>query len=187
MILCPFARLEGASNSCLEAATLLKNQLSEINMLQCHPLHPEKGYTLDLAFCSSRSLRFLHDLDLIVPPDSQHHLSSTFDLQEDQPLQPNFHISRYNFNKIDCDLLNNCLFSINWIQVFDFNILNINQAIYLFYDILYDLIDYVTPKYDTRIKNFPEWYSKELIDMISAKKAAYGMENVKGLSEIDRV
>ena len=145
-------------------------------MFRCHPNHPNKGYTLDLAFSSSNILKFLHNQDVIVPLDKEHHYSATFAF-EDKNKCFNYkslhYISRYNFKKINSNLLTYYLHSINWIQVLNFNILNLNECVDLFYSLLYDLIDIVVPKFKFKQTNFPAWHGTDLIQCIIDKKIAH--------------
>ena len=66
--------------------------------------------------------------------------------------------------------MNYYLHIINWIEVFNFNIFNINECVHLFYCILYDLIDLVVPKIKFK-RN--AWYSIEAIYNIIEKKKAH--------------
>ena len=160
------------------AANIIKNHFSELGIThQHHPIHPVKGYSLDLAFSTSTEFGFLHDIDAIVPWDKEHHFSSTFEFRSPGNNINNsknlYHISRYNFNKVNSTLLNHLIFSINWIEFLDFNTLNLDECIELFYRLLYELIDIVVPKYIFKCNNFPTWFSKNLIETIIDKKIAH--------------
>ena len=163
-----------AAPEVINAAACIREQFSELGMQQVHPNHPVKGYSLDLVFTSTPCIRFRHDLDAIVPQDKEHHLSGTFDFSNVcVPLKPLYHVSRYNFNKIDINLLNQCLYDVNWIEVFNFEIFDINNCINFFYDLLYELIEITVPKLKFKNNNFPTWYSKDLIKCIIDKKIAH--------------
>ena len=96
-----------------EAASIISPILSSMDLIQIHPLHSKKEYTLDLVFSSAGSVTFLHSDDALVSLDSKHHESATFITNRELFLHPdNFHHSRYNFNRMGPEIMNYCL---SWI------------------------------------------------------------------------
>ena len=167
-----FTALSKATSEISLAADILGNQLSEMGMQQFHPNHPDKQYTLDLAFSSIPSFRYLYSDDFIVPVDREHHISSTF--QKSQWIDLH-HISRYNFNKLDNDLIDMCIQETNWVELFNFELFGIDGCIEIFYEVLHVLIDIAVPKLRKIYAKFPEWYSVETINCIILKKQLHTM------------
>ena len=163
------------SNDCpsfnKEAANIIFPVLASLDLVQQHPNHPGKQYSLDLAFSSIGSTEYLHSDDYIVKFDLQHHLSATFSSNKGTILDSaSYHHSRYNFNKMNAEEMNHCLSYVNWFDFIDFNIFSFDDCIHNFYQLLHELIDVTVPKFQVRTSSYPNWYSMELINLIQHKK-----------------
>ena len=69
-------RLLSASSSEFDVATYVSDLLSYFNFSQNFPLHPDKGYTLDLFFSNLKDVIINSTVcdDPILPTDIRHHL-----------------------------------------------------------------------------------------------------------------
>ena len=168
----------GAAASNRRSATILRDFFSELNMQQHHPKYPEKGYTLDLAFANTNLLKYLHSSDFMVDADSDHHYSATFSVQGNIQFSEDVHLSRYNFKKGDYKEISKLLSLVSWNSVLDIKN-DINYCVNKFYETLYEIISVTVPKFQFKCKNFPPWFSIELIQCIIQKKNTFKMEDVR--------
>lgn len=162
--------LEGCNNPRKNAAEIVGALMSSINLEQCFPSHPEKGYTLDLLFADKNIISYMHSSDYIVPLDKHHHLSATFCLESLSIIHEKTHLSRCNFNKMDVEACNHCLNQIDWAEIVDLDNQDVNSAAELYNKLLYEAIDLTVPQFSTTPSTIPKWYTKELIDTINRKK-----------------
>ena len=152
-LICDF--LEGSSLPSKQAASLICDLYNSSNLKQFFPPHPNKTYTLDLLFENNDLVEYLHSSDHLVPLEFSHHVSATFGINIPcSHLQYN-HTSKYNFRDIDDEALATCLGSLNWNDILDFDFLNLNESINLFYDILEAAVDLSVPKIGKLPRKFP--------------------------------
>ena len=114
-------------------------------------------------------------MDALVPVDKPHHYSATFktNINIYQSTQEIYHPSRYNFNKIDPEILNFCLNSVNWFDIINLNYFSYDSCLHLFYLCLYSLFYLTVPRFRIRGNTYPTWYSIELINYIKKKKSLH--------------
>ena len=148
-----------------ECALVLCNYYSTLNLEQVHPNHTAKNYSLDLVFAEQNLMNFNHSSDQLVPIDKQHHESATFMLKTNISTCseiPYTHTATYNFRKLDNEALITCLECIDWTEILNFNVLDFNGTVQIFYDLLYAAIDLSVPKIGKVSKKFPPWYTPAL-------------------------
>lgn len=90
-----------------------------------------------------------------------------------------YNLCKYNFLKCNYADITFSLASIDWYN--QFKDLNINEAVNVFYSIIYDIIDIFVPKIIIRKSKYPLWYSKSLKELIFKKKIAHKLYKSSGL------
>ena len=161
---------EGSFLPIKQAASLIGDLYNSFNLRQIFPNHPNKSYTLDLMFADSELVEYLHSSDQLVPLDFPHHECASFKLNISNSCMPYKHFSKYNFHNIDTEALSTCLGSLNWEEILDFEVMNINEAVNLFYEILYAAVDFSVPRIGVLPRKFPNWFSYDLKCAIFKKK-----------------
>ena len=158
---------------------------SLLDAQQLFPLHPAKGYTLDLLFASPDCVVDLECLDPLLHSDNHHvpqyfRVSAPLHSQDDSsvPLRHNFFKCNYlavneHFNNIDWD---NCLDSGD-----------VSACVSKFNDVVSQAISSHVPLSSSSQCSFPKWYTHELKSLINDKKCAHLMwkssHNYSALSE----
>ena len=89
--------MEPVSETTESAASKLRNLLAPLEMKQFYPLHPNKGYSLDLLF-SNLAVEEFEVLDRLVHCD-EHHIPSVFTLEAGVKDSINFDRIVYNFKR----------------------------------------------------------------------------------------
>lgn len=85
----------------------------------------------------------------------------------------------YNFFKYNYEDINFSLASLSWVNLF--KDLNINQAVDLFYSIIYEIVDIFVPKKIRCLSKYPLWFSRNLKNLIFKKKIAHKLYKISGL------
>ena len=154
-----------------QAAEQLCEIFSLLDLEQQHPILAPKTYSLDLLFATKGVTTYLHSLDALVPVDKPRHYSASFKVNNTTlNSQTIFHPSRFNFNKLDAELLNYCINSVNWFDIINLNYYSYDACLHLFYLCIYELFSLAVPRFRIRGQTFPSWYSKDLIKNIKNKK-----------------
>nr|CAH7751865.1 unnamed protein product [Callosobruchus chinensis] len=83
-------------------------------------------------------------------------------------LEPNKQQRVYNFKKCDFPILYRALTDTDWLFLRNSN--NINQAVDVFYERLYGVLDKHVPLYRNFKRKFPQWYNSSIIKNIKAKE-----------------
>lgn len=90
-----------------------------------------------------------------------------------------YNLCKYNFLNWNYADITFSLASIDWYK--QFKDLGINEAVDVFYSIIYDIIDIFVPKIIIRQSKHPLWYSKNLKELIFKKKIAHKLYKSSGL------
>lgn len=80
-------------------------------------------------------------------------------------------IIHYNFRKANYIDLYQCLAEVNWNFLNDFS--DINLACEQFYDKIYEILDTFVPKTKKHKRNYPPWFSSQIIKNINSKHRAW--------------
>ena len=73
-------------------------------------------------------------------------------------IRQSIHISRFNFNKKNKEVLDYCLDSVNWVELLDIILFGIETCLIIFYKCLQELFALTIPKFKTN-KSFPSYFS----------------------------
>jgi len=90
-----------------------------------------------------------------------------------------YNLCMYNFFNCNYADITFRLASIDWNKLF--KDLSINEAVDLFYSIIYDVIDIFVPKIIKRQCHYPPWYSKKIKRNNLKKKIAHKVFKSSGL------
>lgn len=149
----------------------LSNFLDFAGIRQCNFVKNSDDRLLDLVM-TALPCSVSHDTSSLVREDPRHP-SLTISLDFGVVRQSNFPVSherhRYNFRKANYPALYGALLEFNW--DFILNVTNVDEACSLFYENLYTTLDRFVPKYKrfTKKRQFPCWFSRQLVDMIKKK------------------
>ena len=135
---------------------------------QYYPVHPAKGYTLDLLFAPENCVVNLSCDDPLVSCDG-HHMAQYFSIAvPTNHSVDNSVLLKRDFYGCDYALLNEHLGEVNWDTVFTENDINANVS--TFNDLIAHNIASFVPLSRYTPNNFPKWYSSELKCLIIEKK-----------------
>lgn len=143
--------------------------MSECNLYQVNGNRNKFGKILDLVFSNKKcGIRVIESINEISIIDKYHPpLEITFDLDVDEYL-PYKEITKFDYFKADYDVINNALKNINWSEIFKV-CTNVDDMIILFYTEIHKIIEKLIPKSKHKSKNFPFWYSRQLIRKLKEK------------------
>uniref|UniRef100_A0A2S2R2Y8 RNA-directed DNA polymerase from mobile element jockey n=1 Tax=Sipha flava TaxID=143950 RepID=A0A2S2R2Y8_9HEMI len=131
-----------------------------LNFFQVNHLTNSHGSMLNLVFVSANQF----NVNIVCDPVIINHAIIKL------PVFNSSH-SYHNFVKADYFHISQFLLSFNWKTTFSF--LDVNSAVYTFYDAIhYSLLNYV-PIVNFNTSNFPSWFSKDLIDLVFQKRKAH--------------
>lgn len=147
----------------------LLNTLEFCNFNQINDIQNVNGVILDLVL-SNQPLELieLRRLRHFLQPEDTHHPTLQISLKTDAHYVMEKQIRKYNFRKANYEAINDEL------EVTDWNVLNeleLNAAVDNFYSKLNPIIDKFTPLAIFK-RNFPTWYSTDLIRLIREKDRA---------------
>lgn len=141
------------------------NTLNLINLTQKNSIKNNFFGTLDL---------ILSNMDVSVGRgrpivnEDDYHPALVFDIdRSDIKFLKSKKSAKYNFFKADYDSINRDLNTVNWIEILNVN--DINDAVDIFYNKLYQIIKIHTPIITPKSDDYPKWFSRKLIDLIKEK------------------
>jgi hypothetical protein len=155
-------------------AQIIFNSFSFLNLYQLNNTENSKGSILDLVFTNISNLVVYNELNSLVKIDSYHPSISMTHYYSDNTINyknnDKTHFA-YNFKHAEFRVISLALGRVDW------NILigsvNIDLAIFNFYETLYCIIDKFVPKYYTCKNKFPPWFNHQLIALIKKKNAMH--------------
>lgn len=154
------------------------SKLSFLNLYQFNNITNNTGSVLDLVLSNFNNLSVNKSTNPLIPCDNYHPgLLISIPIIVNKPIEYNLHM--YNFFNCNYVDINFSLASVNWLVLFQN--LCINEAVDLFYSIMYEIIDIFVPKIVKRNLNYPSWFSKNLKDLIFKKKIAHKLFKSSGL------
>lgn len=144
---------------------------SGLNSQQQYPLHPGKGYTLDLMFCPCDSLISAELCDPLVPTDAINHRAATFVFDFTVTAMEDKLSIQFDFIKANYNVINDKLLTLDWNFLHSEN--DINLITNKFYENVNTVISDHVPLKKFFSSTYPPWYSIELREAVSNKKAAH--------------
>ncbi|XP_011859251.1 PREDICTED: RNA-directed DNA polymerase from mobile element jockey-like [Vollenhovia emeryi] len=152
-------------------ANIIEEYLSLCNVQQHNFIKNTRGHILDLVFSSLTDIHVYSAHDALVPCD-EYHPALQLMLPLSAPIRQNSESSsRLCFERADYDAINDYLGHIDW----DLAIseLSVDEATeFLHHHLKYSISTFV-PSHVYVKSSYPAWFSKELISIIRAKKAAH--------------
>ena len=147
---------------------LIWNMFSFFEIYQYYPIHPSKGYTLDLAFSSLNecNVSLIKSCDSLVPLDP-HHNQQFFEIKLKSSATIRI-TNKLNFQKGDYKQINSKISEIDWNM--KLNTGTIEKSTEKFYSISNKIIKDHVPLIKESSSTYPCWYSHELISLIVTKK-----------------
>ena len=156
------------ANSCKP----LLDFLNFTGYLQCNSILNSNSRLLDLIITSPKvNMTLVHSMDPLVQEDAHHpSLLGECSIANDTTL-PNFEANEnlsYNFRKGDFRALYTALQTVNWDPLLQMN--DVNAASDYLYEVLYNQFDEYVPKRRATLKReYPVWYTGQIIHMIKQK------------------
>lgn len=143
---------------------------NSLDLKQINWVRNEHGRILDLVLSNlSSRTEILHDENPFVPEDSYHPaLSITTNLMYNRlPQFMSGRVPRYNYNKVNYDILINILSGTDW-SVLDAHT-DVDRALSFFYSRLYSALDLSVPKYTPSSSSYPPWFTKVIKENLKMK------------------
>lgn len=152
------------------SATIIAENYNFLNLLQTNRVPNRFGTFLDLVFVKEEVAvrEALDPLTNVV----DRHLAYEFSLISQDSDKIVTDIYYYDFKSCDINAINNALASANWHPVFCNNS-DVNMALNVFYDIIYNVVETFVPVKRFKSSTFPVWFSGELKNLIIQKKIAH--------------
>lgn len=148
---------------------LLSDFMSLYNFSTLNNIKNKNSRTLDLVLSNVPNVIVERNSDPIIMEDDHHPaltLSIEFKFYKQYVEEiPNY---VYNFKNANFLLLYNLLRETNW-KVIE-NISNVNDAVKIFYNNLYDSFNATVPKKVFKKSNYPCWFNSEIIKMLKLKE-----------------
>jgi hypothetical protein len=146
--------------------------LSLHNLVLRNDVTNDNDKTLDLVITNIPGLSVEREEDPLVPLDRHHPALS---LCFYYPDHGSWHVTRtnevaYNFKRADFLGLWRSLSNCDWQSVYSEN--QVDRAVGVFYDLVYDCLDNAVPKSTTRKYKYPKWYTPEIIACIKQKQVS---------------
>lgn len=148
---------------------------SYLQLYQHYPVHPAKGYTLDLVFSDIPGLSTPTFHDQLIKTDS-HHEHLFIEISKCVEIDLQFKTHSLDFSRVNYSIVNEDLASIDWNNILSNNALNAQNLeckVNSFYESIYGVLRKFVPLKRLYSGNFPYWYSNELKDLIFQKKLAH--------------
>lgn len=149
----------------------LKNFMNIMNLKSINRIENKFGNTLDLILVSeNETLRVFREFHPLLPEDDYHpSLCVTIQGTREHQKLGREQGNRYrNYNRANFKLLYESLEKCNW------SILetkeNVNEALDFFYKKFNEILDYCVPMTTWSKRNYPTWYTKEIICIIKRKE-----------------
>lgn len=160
----------------LEIFNYLVNSMFSLNLFQRNYFQNFYDNVLDLCF-SNCECKLSLVLEEFINPDIAHPAfdlcailtpsNSTYDIYS----TISYDYFKLDFKSANFNVINAKLSEINWNE--ELNSLSVIEAIDKFYSIILTIIDNEVPKKHIKLSTFPNWFSKNLIDLIFKKKCAH--------------
>lgn len=147
------------------------NSLSYTNLIQHNLVYNRAGSMLDLVFSNINNVSVSSVVYPLVPLDRMYHpaLLTKISVLLSKPL--NYKEQIYDFTHCDYFFIRSHIVSIDWNAIF--KNLNINDAVSVFYENIFRIIDLSCTKKYLYTPKYPLWFSKTLKQLISKKKIAH--------------
>lgn len=149
--------------------TVIKNFINFLNLDQVNNTLNGSNRLLDLVLCNMKS-EVISDNAPLVPIDP-HHPALIISLQKidskNVKFDTNSNKKTYNYKRANFAALYNSLLHTDWTFLTYFE--EINSAVDEFYKQLYQLFDTHIPLYKTYKRQFPNWYTSDIIKNIKRK------------------
>ena len=144
---------ELVSDTTKSAASKLRNLLAPMGMKQFYPIHPTKGYTLDLLF-SILAVEGYEAADPLVRCD-EHHIPAIFTFEAGVIKTINEDRIVYNFNKANIQGIVNTLNAANWCETLNAD--RVDENVSEFYKVLNGAVKDNVPLMRIKKSTFPAW------------------------------
>lgn len=142
------------------------------NLYQINEVVNVNRVRLDLVFSHDKTAFTVIADDPLLPCDHHHPAIVVHIPRVRDPKELTYDTYYYNFKMADFNGLNDYLCNVDWDQCFN-NVCDINVAVDIFYDYLYEAINMFVPIARLKTPKFPKWFSSELKNTIFEKKAAH--------------
>lgn len=136
--------------------------------MQYNLIYNRAGSLLDLVFSNIFNVNIISEINSLIPLDYMYHpaLKITLPVMSEHYLPYNEVV--YDFLNCDYNDIRSSLASIDWNGAL--KNLNINKAVDIFYEILFDIINSFCHKTCLHTPKHPIWFSKNLKQLIFSKK-----------------
>lgn len=155
-----------------EAALLLLNSFSLLNLREFNSVRNAFGACLDLCFSNSdvvpasRAVNVLLECDVYHPAIVYQLLACSYRSNPVIEL-------RYDFKRCDYLAINNYLSEVDWSAAL--RGLAVDDAVTAFYNHIYVAMGFFVPAYRIRTSCYPSWFSADLKRLIVQKKIAHAL------------
>ena len=171
-----FTKLNYVDRNIDEAAQIIRDCSSSYGLKQYFPVHPAKGYTLDLLL-SDLEFKTIDSPDFLVNIDS-HHPPAFFEVQLSSVSTPVLDNVQFNFKNINYDIIKCDLDSFNWSDLLTSR--DINKNVDTFYTCLNSALERHVPKRRCCNSVYPRWYTNDLKNLIKEKKSIHRLWKIYG-------
>lgn len=154
----------------------ITTELLDMGLLQISNIINANGNVLDLFYTNMPELAVIEKADFLLIPDNKSdkaHVQTmiTIECQPTVCTPCDNDNTRYCFNKANFDSIREDLLSIDFNQVL--SVVDVNEMVEVFYNILYEIFDKHVPRASIRISNKPIWFNKQLSQLKNLRNKEY--------------
>lgn len=148
-----------------EIGRLMVNFISLHNLNQCNLVVNKDNKVLDLVFHNNNLIPVQTVTDPLTKIDHYHPpISMSVNFQTAKYLDKN-KVRKYNFFKADYTKIRKDLESVDWVECLS-PLSSVDDMVEKFYSILWMVIEKFVPLSNSNKRNYPVWYTKNLIGLI---------------------
>lgn len=184
---CIASTQRGAGVGEREAAMLLSDTCSFLNLFQCSMVFNYRHVMLDLVFSTASATEVVEVVPLL--PLDRHHpaLRTVLPFRESNTEDPLLVADGWyrDFRNADYDSINTHLSWINWDILLEGQ--DLDEMIRAFYNQIYYTVHLFVPQRRFKQSTYPPWYTMELKNLIKSKKEAHATYKSSSLGDDYRI
>ena len=162
--------LTNVSPELRDISAVVCSMYSCLDLSQLFPIHPLKGYSLDLLFASPSTTSLIDSEDYLVRA-GVHHTPTFFKFLLYDRSIADVIVPRSDFLRADYLSINNVLNTINWGNLSDS--VDVSNRLEQFNKALYGIIDNFVHAKRCSESTYPAWYSSDLKRLVIDKKRVH--------------
>jgi len=159
-----------SSNTTSAPATIISDSFAFLNLFQCNTISNTYGELLDLVFSTYNNLTVSLATTALITPD-HYHPPLMFSLALPKTAHTEERPVYRDFKNCDYSAASQFFASFNWLATFEKY--DANTAAAVFNDAIFTCIEQFVPLRQSKISNFPLWFSYNLKQLMFNKKKAH--------------